>query len=159
MNPLLRPQKNFHEWWELRHQGLLPFSDSYFISFQLAQVSLKQPNPLVFESHNMAALPMFSWRQYNTMVNKGVVIFFLLGDSPTSEFYMLTFRNTLFHLHRQCKQEGCLNHLFTWNRVFETSAHKIQTPENHPKERTQNTEHGESFKSRKSNSSLFLTKP
>ena len=26
---------------------------------------------------------------------------FLLGNSPASEFYMPTFRNTLFHLHRQ----------------------------------------------------------
>ena len=26
---------------------------------------------------------------------------FFLGNSPVSEFYMLTFRNTLFHLHRQ----------------------------------------------------------
>ena len=26
---------------------------------------------------------------------------FLLGNSPASEFYMLTFRNTLFYLHRQ----------------------------------------------------------
>jgi len=26
---------------------------------------------------------------------------FLLGDSPACEFYMATFRNTLFHLHRQ----------------------------------------------------------
>ena len=26
---------------------------------------------------------------------------FLLGDSPASEFYMPTFRNTLFRLHRQ----------------------------------------------------------
>jgi len=30
----------------------------------------------------------------------------------------------------------------------ETSAHKIQTPGNHPKERTQHSEHGESLKSR-----------
>jgi len=30
----------------------------------------------------------------------------------------------------------------------ETSAHKIQTPENYPKENTQHTEHGESLKSR-----------
>ena len=34
------------------------------------------------------------------MFNK-FVIGFLLGDSPASEFYMPTFRNTLFHLHRQ----------------------------------------------------------
>ena len=27
--------------------------------------------------------------------------YFLLGNSPASEFYMPTFRNNLFHLHRQ----------------------------------------------------------
>jgi len=30
----------------------------------------------------------------------------------------------------------------------ETSAYKIQTPGNHPQERIQSSEHGESFKSR-----------
>jgi hypothetical protein len=29
------------------------------------------------------------------------IVSFLLGNSPPSEFYMPTFRNTLFHLHRQ----------------------------------------------------------
>jgi len=29
------------------------------------------------------------------------VVCFLLGDSPASEIYMPTFRNALFHLHRQ----------------------------------------------------------
>jgi hypothetical protein len=29
------------------------------------------------------------------------VVGFLLGNSPASEVYMPTFRNTLFHLHRQ----------------------------------------------------------
>ena len=33
------------------------------------------------------------------------VVFFPLGDSPASEFYMPTFRTTLFHLHRSCEQE------------------------------------------------------
>jgi hypothetical protein len=28
-------------------------------------------------------------------------VYFLLGNSPASEFYMPTFRNPLFHLHRQ----------------------------------------------------------
>jgi len=28
------------------------------------------------------------------------VVLFLLGDSPASEFYVPTFRNTLSHLHR-----------------------------------------------------------
>jgi hypothetical protein len=31
------------------------------------------------------------------------VVFLLLGDYPASEFYMPTFRYTLFHLHRSCK--------------------------------------------------------
>jgi hypothetical protein len=30
------------------------------------------------------------------------IVFFLLGDSMASEFYVPTFRNTLFHLHRRC---------------------------------------------------------
>jgi len=37
-------------------------------------------------------------------MHKDNVIFvacFLFGDSPAAEFYMPTFRNTLFHLHRQ----------------------------------------------------------
>jgi len=29
------------------------------------------------------------------------IVCFLFGDSPGSEFCMPTFRNTLFHLHRQ----------------------------------------------------------
>jgi len=29
------------------------------------------------------------------------VVCYLLGYSPASEFYMPTFRNTVFHLHRQ----------------------------------------------------------
>jgi len=30
-----------------------------------------------------------------------IFVCFLPGNSPASEFYMPTFRNTLFHLHRQ----------------------------------------------------------
>jgi hypothetical protein len=33
------------------------------------------------------------------------IVFFLLGDSPAPEFYVPTFRNTLFHLHRSCEQD------------------------------------------------------
>jgi hypothetical protein len=29
------------------------------------------------------------------------VVCFFLGNSPASEFYMLTFRNIMFHVHRQ----------------------------------------------------------
>jgi hypothetical protein len=58
-----------------------------------------------------------------------LVVGFLLGNSPASEFYMLTFRKTLFHLHRQV-------------------AYKIRTPWNHPEESVQHSQHGESLISR-----------
>jgi len=35
-----------------------------------------------------------------------LVVCFLLGNSPASEFYMPTFRNTLFHLHRKAYEDG-----------------------------------------------------
>ena len=36
------------------------------------------------------------------------VLCFFLGNSPASEFYMPTFRNTLFHLHRQIGVRTCV---------------------------------------------------
>jgi hypothetical protein len=32
------------------------------------------------------------------------LVFFLLGDTPSSELFMPTFRNTLFFLHRSYEQ-------------------------------------------------------
>jgi len=58
------------------------------------------------------------------------VVYFLLGNSPASEFYMPTFRNTLFHLHsRPMNMERI--------ECSETSAYKIQTPRNYPEENIQ----------------------
>ena len=84
------------------------------------------------EGEHSCKLVLFWISNFRCVLN---VAFFILGDFPASEFYVLMFRNTLcqFHLHMSCgrpmKMEptGC----------SETSAHKIQTPENHPKERTQ----------------------
>ena len=45
-----------------------------------------------------------------------VVVCFLLGYSPASEFYVPTFRNTLFHLHPPMKMEQ--------TECSETSSHK-----------------------------------
>jgi hypothetical protein len=56
-----------------------------------------------------------------------VVVFFILNDSPASEFYVPTFRNTV---------------------CDEISAYKIYTPEYKPKEGIQHSEHGENLKSR-----------
>jgi hypothetical protein len=53
------------------------------------------------------------------------VVRFLLGNSPASEFYVLTFRNSL-------SVPSCL---WRWNRqCSETSAYKIQTPRNYSEE-------------------------
>jgi len=46
------------------------------------------------------------WRQthkprHNDYLTILLIAFFLLGDSPASEFYVPMFRNTLFHLHRR----------------------------------------------------------
>ena len=61
------------------------------------------------------------------------VVFFLLDDSLASEFYMLTFRSTLFHLHRRC-----IHRLWRWNRQrVSIRRNEIQTPVNHLKERIQ----------------------
>ena len=68
-----------------------------------------------------------------------------LGDSPASEFYVPTFRNILFHFHRLCtapfmKMEQTV--------CSETSASKIQTLGNYPKEIIQHSKHVAIFKSR-----------
>ena len=59
------------------------------------------------------------------------VVCFLLGNSPASELYMPTFRNTLSHLYTyppiKMDQTEC----------SETSAYKIQTPGNYPEESIQ----------------------
>jgi hypothetical protein len=67
-------------------------------------------------------------------------VYFLLGNSPMSEFYVPTFRNTLSVPASLSYEDG--------TEYSETSAHKIQKPGNYPEESTQHSEHGESFKSR-----------
>jgi hypothetical protein len=61
------------------------------------------------------------------------VVCFLLVNSPASEFYMPTFRNTLSvpssYPHTKMEQTEC----------SETLAYKIQTPENYPEESIKRT--------------------
>ena len=64
-------------------------------------------------------------------------VFFVLCDTPASKFYIPTFRSLLVHTTYEVGTE-----------CSEMSAHRIQTPGNHPKERIQHSEHGKSFKSR-----------
>jgi hypothetical protein len=58
-----------------------------------------------------------------------------------------TFRNTLSHLHTSCEQEYS-SMKKEQAECSETSAYKIQTPWNHPKERIHHSQHGDNFKSR-----------
>jgi hypothetical protein len=91
------------------------------------------------------------WKFWNVVLKDGDVVFLLLGESPASEFYMPTFRNTLFHIHRWCKQKKkgrcCLpTPPMKMEQCSETSEYKIQKPVHHPKEIIQHSEHGENLK-------------
>jgi hypothetical protein len=55
----------------------------------------------------------------------------MLSDSPAPEFYILTLRNTLFHVHTYS------HIMMERTECSETSAHKIQTPGHYPKESIQ----------------------
>jgi hypothetical protein len=61
------------------------------------------------------------------------VVFYLLGDSPASEFSVPTLRNTLFLFNRLFKLSIKMEQI----ECSETSAHKSHTPGNHRKERIQ----------------------
>ena len=79
----------------------------------------------------------------NTKLSYSQILFylvcFLLGNSPASEFYMPTFRNTL-SVPSSMKMEQI--------ECCETSTYAIETPGNYPKENIQYSEHSESLKSR-----------
>ena len=45
---------------------------------------------------------VFPWK---ILKYKSGGIFFILGDSPASEFLVQSFRNNLLPLHRSCEQE------------------------------------------------------
>ena len=90
---------------------------------------------------------MFRQNCHHQEVTPTFVVCFLLGDSPASQFYMPTFRNSLFHLHRRVGS-SYLPAFKDGTVCSETSAYKIQTPGNYPEESTQHSEPGESLKSR-----------
>ena len=61
------------------------------ITFQLESIPRQRP----------ATGPCNHGNVYPVRIKSMEFLCFLLGNSPSSEFYMPTFRNTLFHLHRQ----------------------------------------------------------
>jgi len=48
------------------------------------------------------------------------VVCFLLGNSPAYEFYIPTFRNTLFHLHRRVGMDYTSH-----PRAYEDGTHRV----------------------------------
>jgi hypothetical protein len=94
--------------------------------------------------------------------------FCMLCDAPASEFYMRTFRNTLFHLHGRVGMKNS-SYLPTYEngtdtyppmkmeQCSETLAYKIQTPDNHPEGSMQHSEHGESLNQEKINFLIIVT--
>jgi len=60
------------------------------------------------------------------------VVYFLLGNSPASEFYMPTFRDTLSVPSSWADRYPPMK--MEQTECSETSAHKIQTPGNYPEE-------------------------
>jgi hypothetical protein len=50
-----------------------------------------------FGVHSFTTLSMVLKKYVRMEIN---IVCFLLGNTPASEFYMPTFRNTLSHLHR-----------------------------------------------------------
>jgi len=90
------------------------------------------------------------------------VVCFLLGNSPASEFYMPTFRDTL---SVPSSQAGRCTYTYLPMKMEQTecskmSAYKIQMPGNYPEENIQHTEYGKSLISRMANSCrLHIKKP
>ena len=85
----------------------------------------------------LVVLAVFLISNFRLVLN---VLCFLLGNSPASKFYMLTFsRNILFQLHRQGGMKKFLRaYLLTkLEQCSETSEYKVQTPWNYPEESTQ----------------------
>jgi len=73
---------------------------------------------------------------------------FLVGDSPASEFYANFSEHSIYPFFIGVVNIFLLTPPLKMERTecSETSACNIQTPENHPKERIQRSEHDESLK-------------
>jgi len=71
------------------------------------------------------------------------VVCFFPGNSPASESYMPTFRNTLFHLHRQVGEYYLPTCLWRWNRqsVPKRRHIKFRRRGNYPEKKTYNKYH------------------
>ena len=85
-------------------------------------------------------IKLFTFRTTAVLLIMGLVGQFLLGNSPASEFYMPTFRNTVPSSYLPAYEDG--------SECSETSVYKIEAPGNYLEGSIQHSEHGESFKPR-----------
>ena len=87
------------------------------VSFRSSSKGGTTLHPPCYTTDRLLCLHIVSTRDIDGkwLINFKIYIIFLL------EFYVPTFRNTLFDLHRWCKQEekpgysSCLHHLWRWN--------------------------------------------
>jgi hypothetical protein len=78
----------------------------------------------IIESHASQISHIFLISNFCRVLN---VVCFLLGNSSASEFYMPTFRSTLFHLHRQVGAE-LLGHFVVCFLLGNSSASEFYMP-------------------------------
>ena len=105
---------------ELRYSGTeqlhIPL---YLISRRIFATEVVRCAQNITKSNKWNLLPTKVIRR-NGKENLFFIVCFLLGNSPASEIYMPTFRNTLFHLYRQVgvKNEPLFTptYLWRWNR-------------------------------------------
>ena len=153
--------------------GNSPASEFYMPTFRNTLFHLRGRVGIL---HTYLPVPEFYMPTFrNTLFHLRRRVGILHTYLPMSEFYMLTFQNTVFHLRRRV---GILHTYLPMSEFYmptfrntvpssyagryssylpayedgtecsHTSAYKIQTPGNYPEGSIQNSEHGESLKSR-----------
>ena len=75
-----------------------------------------------------------------------ILLYSFLWVIPRLLNFMFRRFGTLSQLHRSCGQEESSTKPMKMEQCSETSAPKIQTPRNHPKERIHHLQQGESLK-------------
>ena len=98
------------------------------------------PRPKIINHIDAATWMLPYMRTYNWILSLRRIAGVWILCADVSEHF-------LFHLNRPCEQ-GLFTRPMKIGQCSETSAHKIQTPGSHPKERTQHSQDSESLKSR-----------
>jgi len=123
----------------------LPMSEFYMLTFQNTVFHLRRRVGIL---HTHLPVPEFYMPTFrNCLFHLRRRVGILHTYLPMSEFYMPTFRNTVPSSYAG-RYSSYLPAYEDGTECSHTSAYKIQTPGNYPEGSIQNSEHGESLKSR-----------